>query len=123
MAGETARLAATSLGRNEPALKYLLDSNIVSEPARVRPNGGVLSRLLRYRYEVCIAAPVLHELRYGVSRMPEGVRKRSLAAYLATLLDSTLAVLPYDRRPRSGTPRNGLASTRWVVSPLSWTDK
>ena len=98
MAGETARLAATSLGRNEPALKYLLDSNIVSEPARVRPNGGVLSRLLRYRYEVCIAAPVLHELRYGVSRMPEGVRKRSLAAYLATLLDSTLAVLPYDQK-------------------------
>ena len=79
-------------------MRYLLDSNVVSEPARVRPNGGVLSQLRRYRHDVCIAAPVLHELRYGLRRMPEGVRKRNLAAYLATLLDASLVVLPYDRK-------------------------
>ena len=79
-------------------MKYLLDSNIVSEPARVRPNVGVLSQLQRYRYDVCIAAPVLHELRYGLSRMPAGVRKRELADYLASLLGTPLAVLPYDQK-------------------------
>lgn len=78
--------------------RYLLDSNVVSEPARVRPNVGVLSRLKRHRHEVCIAAPVLHELRYGVNRMPAGARKRNLATYLASLLDTSLAVLPYDRK-------------------------
>lgn len=79
-------------------MKYLLDSNIVSEPARVRPNVGVLSRLRRYRHDVCIAAPVLHELQYGVNRMPEGARKRDLAAYLASLRQSALVVLPYDQK-------------------------
>ena len=79
-------------------MKYLLDSNIVSEPARVRPNAGVLSRLQRYRHDVCIAAPALHELRYGLSRLAEGTRKRNLADYLASLLDTSLAVLPYDRK-------------------------
>ena len=79
-------------------MRYLLDSNVVSEPARVRPNVGVLSRLRQHRYDVCIAAPVLHELQYGLNRMPEGVRKRNLAAYLASLLDTSLAVLPYDQK-------------------------
>ena len=67
-------------------MRYLLDTNVVSEPARVRPNAAVLSRLRQYRYGVCIAAPVLHELQYGLNRMPDGVRKRDLAAYLASLL-------------------------------------
>ena len=43
-------------------MRYLLDTNIVSEPARIRPDAGVLSRLRRHRDDVCIAAPVLHEL-------------------------------------------------------------
>ena len=79
-------------------MRYLLDTNIVSEPARVRPNAGVLSRLRQHRDDVCIAAPVLHELQYGLSRMPEGVRRRDLAAYLVALLATSLAVLPYDQK-------------------------
>lgn len=79
-------------------MRYLLDTNVVSEPARAQPNAGVLSQLRRYRQDVCIAAPVLHELQYGLNRMSDGVRKQNLTAYLASLLDTTLAVLPYDQK-------------------------
>ena len=41
---------------------------------------------------------MLHELQYGLNRMPDGVRRRDLAAYLVALLDTSLAVLPYDQK-------------------------
>ena len=45
-------------------LRYLLDSNVLSEPSRPRPDAGVQSRLQSHRHEVCTAAPILHELHY-----------------------------------------------------------
>ncbi len=76
-------------------LNYLLDSNVLSEPTRRHPDGEVRSRLQAYRHELCTAAPILHELRYGVARMADGARKRQLIRYLEQVL-RPLAVLPYD---------------------------
>ena len=76
-------------------VNYLLDSNILSEPTRRHPDGEVQSRLQAYRHELCTAAPILHELRYGVARMADGVRKRHLLRYLERVL-LPLTVLPYD---------------------------
>ena len=76
-------------------LNYLLDSNILSEPTRRHPDGEVRSRLQAYRHEICTAAPILHELRYGVARMSDGARKRQLLRYLERVL-LPLTVLPYD---------------------------
>ena len=76
-------------------LNYLLDSNILSEPTRRHPDGEVRSRLQAYRHEICTAAPILHELRYGVARMSDGARKRQLIRYLERVL-LPLMVLPYD---------------------------
>ena len=76
-------------------LNYLLDSNILSEPTRRHPDGEVRSRLQAYRHEICTAAPILHELRYGVARMSDGAGKRQLLRYLEQAL-LPLTVLPYD---------------------------
>ena len=76
-------------------VNYLLDSNVLSEPTRRHPDGEVRSRLQAYRHELCTAAPILHELRYGVARMADGARKRQLIRYLEQVL-RPLAVLPYD---------------------------
>lgn len=78
-------------------LRYLLDSNILSEPARPLPDAGVRSRLRVHRQEVCTAAPILHELHFGLARMPEGARKRELARYVSQALHPSLVILPYDR--------------------------
>ena len=78
-------------------LRYLLDSNILSEPSRPRPDAGVQSRLRSHRREVCTAAPILHELHYGLARMPQGARKQQLTRYLDQVLRQLPAILPYDR--------------------------
>lgn len=78
-------------------LNYLLDSNILSEPSRPHPHVHVQSRLLAHRHEVCTAAPVLHEMRYGLVRMPDGRRKQELTRYLEYVLNQPLTIFPYDR--------------------------
>ena len=43
------------------------------------------------------ASVVLHELSYGIHRLPPGRRQDRLNNYLQALLASGLTVLPYDR--------------------------
>lgn len=77
-------------------MTYLLDTSALSEPARPQPDPGLLERLSREQEGVATASVVIHELVYGVSRLPDGHRRRDLEAYLASLLHSALPVLPYD---------------------------
>ena len=78
-------------------LRYLLDTNVLSEPSRPSPDAGVQSRLHAHRREVCAAAPIVHEMQYGLARMPDGARKRQLTRYMEQVLRRPLAILPYDR--------------------------
>ena len=75
-------------------LRYLLDTNILSEPSRRSPDRGVRSRLHAHADEVCTAAPIFHELRYGLALVPDGARKQQLARYLKQI--QRLEILPYD---------------------------
>jgi tRNA(fMet)-specific endonuclease VapC len=77
-------------------LIYLLDSNILSEPARPHADAKVLGKLEQFGSHLCTAAVVVHEMRFGVARLPEGRRKASLANYLDRLLAHPIIVLPYD---------------------------
>lgn len=44
------------------------------------------------------ASTVIHELSYGIARLPAGRRQQRLKGYLETLLESGLVVLPYDSK-------------------------
>lgn len=78
-------------------LKYLLDTNILSEPAKPQPNANVMRNLELYAGQYATSSTVWHELNYGVERMPDSKRKEQLRAYLATLESSGLPVLSYDK--------------------------
>ena len=71
-------------------MKYLLDTNTVSEPLRPRPAAGVIRRLHEYEGEVAIPAPVWHELRFGCSRLPRSRRRAIIERYLEDLEDVVL---------------------------------
>ena len=47
------------------ALRYLLDTNILSESMRPAPDPGVLMRLIEVGDAAATGAPAWHELEYG----------------------------------------------------------
>ncbi len=78
-------------------IKYLLDTNILSEPARQKPNDKVMQRFAEYDGLYVTTAIVWHELQYGCALLPDSKRKTQLQAYLSTLQDSGLIILPYEQ--------------------------
>ncbi len=64
-------------------MSYLLDTNVVSEPMKPRPDSGVLAWLAKVDEEsVFLSVVTLTELRYGVERLATGARRKRLDAWL-----------------------------------------
>ena len=79
----------------------VLDTNIISELARLVPDPGVLAWLdLLETSEVATTAITAAELRYGVARLPDGRRKRELVVVIRGILTEDFhgRVLPFDER-------------------------
>lgn len=73
--------------------KYLLDTNVISEPARPVPNPRFLERFEEHEGQMAIASVTWHEALYGAELLAEGKRKRAVLEYLRAL---ALPVLPFD---------------------------
>lgn len=78
--------------------RYLLDTNVASEPTRREPAPGVLRRLAEHREELAIAAPVWHELRFGCQSLPPSRRRDAIETYLSRVVGASMPILDYDRR-------------------------
>ena len=57
-------------------MKYLLDTNVLSEPVKPATDDSVLKRLALFEREIATAAPVFYELQYGVRRLAESAKRR-----------------------------------------------
>ena len=79
-------------------LRYLLDTNIVSEALRPIPNQAVLAHLREHQTEIAIASVVWHELWYGCYRLPPSTKRTAIEAYLKDVVARTIPILPYDQR-------------------------
>ncbi|GIK55808.1 MAG: type II toxin-antitoxin system VapC family toxin [Chloroflexi bacterium] len=78
-------------------LKYLLDTNIVSEPLRPQPNPTILANLQTHQQEIAIASVVWHELWFGCLRLPPSRRRTAVETYLQNVV-SSIPLLAYDER-------------------------
>jgi toxin FitB len=79
----------------------VLDTNVISELARVAPDPGVLSWLDSLDVsDVATTAITAAELRYGIARLPDGHRKRELTVVIRGILTEDFhgRVLPFDER-------------------------
>jgi tRNA(fMet)-specific endonuclease VapC len=83
-------------------IRYLLDTNVVSEPVKPEPSEAVLSRLRERSGEVALPSVAWHELVYGARRMDEGRRRDYLLEYLREVVRPSMPILPY-----------GAAAARW----------
>lgn len=82
-------------------VRFLLDSNVLSEPSRPLPNAQVLRQLNRYRSQLGVASVVVHEMLYGCWRLAPSRRRESLWQYIQ---DSVLTLPVFDY---------GLDTARW----------
>ena len=77
-------------------MRYLLDTNTVSEPLRPRPNAGVIRRLQEHEGVIALPAPVWHELRFGCSRLARSCRREVIERYLDEVVLDSFPILDYD---------------------------
>lgn len=80
-------------------MNYLLDTNVVSEFPKPRPNEGVLAWLDEINEDsVFLSVVTIAELRYGIERLPAGRRRRLLDEWLRDDLRERFEgrVLPVD---------------------------
>jgi tRNA(fMet)-specific endonuclease VapC len=87
------------------SIRFLLDTNVISEINKPVPNPLVVEQMNRYQGEMATASTVVHELLYGGLRLPvESLRRSYLEDYVRQL-PTRMPVLSYD-----------LAAARWHAS-------
>lgn len=101
-------------------MKYLLDTNGLSEPVRPAPNAGFLRRFRANEAKLALASVSWHEALYGVERLPEGKRKEALRVYLRDVVQK-LTVLAYDAKAAEWHARER-ARLDAVGKPIPYAD-
>lgn len=77
-------------------LRYLLDTNALSEPIRPSPDAAFVKKFRAHSLHVAISAITWNEALFGLHRLPKGKRKEMIAEYLFDVVAKTIPVLPYD---------------------------
>lgn len=78
-------------------LRYLLDTNVLSEWVKPQPHASVMQALQRHEAECAMAAPTLQELVFGVARLPHGQRRAALELWLGNCAKQ-MPVLSFDAK-------------------------
>jgi tRNA(fMet)-specific endonuclease VapC len=77
-------------------LKYLLETNVISEVLRPAPDPGLLDCLREHQAAIAIASVVWYELWYGCLRLPPSKKRAAIEAYLQEVVGRTIPILAYD---------------------------
>ncbi len=76
--------------------KYLLDTNILSEAIRPKPNPNVLQKLQLHQQELSTATLVIHELLFGCYRLPGSKKRETLQFYIENVILPNIPLFDYD---------------------------
>jgi toxin FitB len=81
-------------------MRFLLDTNVLSEAAKPRPNAGLLEWIRETPpLDLAISVLTIGEIQKGVTLLPDGAKRERLAGWLASELPRQFhdRVLPVDR--------------------------
>lgn len=78
-------------------LRFLLDTNIISEPTQLIPNLSVYRKIKSHASEIAIPSIVWHELIFGIGLLEDSHRKKLLQNYVDHVVKPGLPILPYDK--------------------------
>ena len=75
----------------------LLDTNVVSEILKPRPNENVLKNLRKYENSCGLSSTAWNELLFGMNIMAEGKKKTFIYEKLVNDIQSQFDIIQYDR--------------------------
>jgi tRNA(fMet)-specific endonuclease VapC len=75
----------------------LLDTNVFAALSQPKPLRAVETAFAKHAGELVTASVVLHEMAFGIERMPRSRRRAELERFLAEVV-APLRVLPYGER-------------------------
>lgn len=78
------------------SIYYLLDTNILSEAIRPKPNPSVLQKLQLHQQQLGTATLVIHELLFGCYRLSVSKKRVTLQAYIENVVLPNIAIFDYD---------------------------
>ena len=67
-------------------MKYLVDTNVISELLKKSPNENVVRWMMAHAADLYLSAISIEEMRFGSLFMPEGKRKRALISNIDALM-------------------------------------
>ncbi len=77
----------------------VVDTNVLSETSRLRPDPNVVRWLALHRQHLWMPTIALAELRYGVEKLPVSRQREELDQWLAKLTtDFATRMAPFDRK-------------------------
>ena len=79
-------------------MKYLIDTNVLSEAVKSYPDKSVMLMLEKCQHEIVTCAPVWHELQFGCQRLVRSRKREIIASFLNDVVKRTMPILPYDDR-------------------------
>jgi tRNA(fMet)-specific endonuclease VapC len=79
-------------------MKYILDTNVLSEAVKTEPDRHVMAMLEKHQAEIATASPVWHELQYGCLRLPVSRKREIIESFLEDVIRQNIIILPYDER-------------------------
>jgi len=79
-------------------MKYLLDTNVISEAVKTNPDKSVMEKFELLQGEMVTASPVWHELQFGCQRLPRSRKRDIISLFLHDVVRRTMLILPYDDR-------------------------
>jgi predicted nucleic acid-binding protein len=78
-------------------MAFLLDTNVFAAIAQPKPQRAVERAFVRHAQELVTSAVVLHEMWFGIERMPRSRRRAELERFMSDVV-SGVRVLPYGER-------------------------
>jgi predicted nucleic acid-binding protein len=76
-------------------VKYLVDSNVLSEPTKPSPHPRVLNWLRTHEPDIAVDPVILGELRFGILILPRGKKRMALERWFDAGV-GRLHCLPWD---------------------------
>ena len=79
-------------------VRYLLDTNILSEPVVARPNAFVLEQIRANGTSLAIASVTWQEILYGMFLLPAGKRRDQIEDYLYRRIRPAVPIISFEER-------------------------